>query len=129
MVPALLAVVVLRSRKFSLEMMTSNGNVFSVKEPVKVIVADWVLGHDVVCMMLQLQAHVLHDALHVFLADVLRTDLEARSVVERAIQVVWAHDLVVLVQVAAIRDVSMHVLYNNRVRRANLKSINFSAVT
>ena len=129
MVSALLAVVELRSRKLSLEMMASNGNVLPVKESVEVIVADGVLGHHVVCMMLQLQAHVLHDALHVFLANVLRTDLEAGSVVERAIQVMRAHDLVVLVQVAAIRDVSMHVLYNNRVRRANLKSINFSAVT
>lgn len=129
MVSALFTVVVLRCGKLSLEMLASNFDVFSIKEPVQVIVADGMLGDDIVCMVLQLQAHVLHDTLHVLLTDVLRSDFEARAMVKRAIQVMWAHDLVVLVHVAAIWDVPMHVLDNDRVRRANLKPVQFSAVT
>ena len=41
----------------------------------------------------------------------------------------WAHDFVVLVHVAAIRDVPMHVLDNNRVRWADLKAFEFGAVS
>ena len=85
MVSALFTVIVLRSGNLSLEMLASNFNVFSIKEPVKVIVADGVLGDGIACMVLQLQAHVLHDTLHVLLTDVLRSDLEARAMVERAI--------------------------------------------
>jgi len=129
MVSALFTVVVLRSGKLSLEMLASNFDVFSIEEPVKVIVADGMLGDHIVCMVLQFQAHVLHDTLHVLLTDVLRSDLEARAMVERTIKVVWAHDLVMLVHVAAIWDVPMHVLNNDRFRRANLKSFKFSAVT
>lgn len=129
MVSALFTVVVLRRGKLSLEMLASNFDVFSIKEPVKVIIADGMLGDDIVCMVLQLQAHVLYDTLHVLLTNVLRSDLKARSMVERAIQVMWAHYFVVLVHVAAIWDVPVHVLDNDRVRRTDLESIKFSAVT
>ena len=66
-------------------MLTSNFDVLSTKKVVKVIVADGDLSHDIVGMVLQLQTHVLHDTLHVLLADILRSDLEARSMVERAL--------------------------------------------
>ena len=72
---------------------------------------------------------MLNHTLHVVFTDVLPSNFEARSVLECSVKIVWAHYLVVLVKVTALWDVPMHVLNYNGVRRANLKSINLSALS
>ena len=110
-VSAHVGVVLMRCGELGLEVFAGNFHRLSMEQLVQGVVADCMLSYFVegVRMVLQFEAHVLDDTLHIILTDVLSANLEARPMLECAHEIMWAHDLLVLVEMAAFWDVSVHV--------------------
>ena len=68
-------------------------------------------------------------AFHIVLADVLWADSEARSVREGTVEVVRAHNLIMYVKMTTFWNVSVHILDNNGVGRANLEAGSLRALS
>ena len=98
----------------------------ALEELVKLVMANVVV--------LNLNAHPIHDVLQVFLADKLLTDLEAATMAEGILQVFLRHtlDTVVCIFPASwlkVLRLRLEVLNDNRVARADLESVNLHAFT
>ena len=100
----------------------------TLKKTVKIFVADLMMN-EVLILIFNFNTHVLDDRIHVILTDELRTNFETSPVFESTVEIVWTHNLIVLVHVTSVRYVLVHIFNYNRVRWTNFEFVNFCAFT
>ena len=96
-----------------------------MEKTIKVLVANLVVN-EILILVFDLNTHMFYNRVHVVFAYELGTDFKARTMIKCAVKIMWTHNFIVIVDVAAFRYMLVHVLYHDRIRWTNFKLINLS---